>query len=682
MQREVTRKSKGRTLKVLVPHWEATQPEVLWPIYEDFRNFVIVLWRHLGLPAPTIAQLEIAHRLQYGYDSVEWETLDPSFVDGLFAVRGEGMAVGVPRKDVIRAFRAIGKSYLTSAFAIWRLMRNPRDEKIVVVSASSKKAKEFVDQVKGIIESFDLCKWLFAHPRESGAFRRDKADEFDVSYASLTQAHSVKAVGISGQITGSRATLLVADDMEIPQNSKTEDARITLISTVRNDFAPIVKTEHGRGDIIFLGTPQTEESMYNTLVEEMGYDCFCLPVRFPMADKMSSYILEREDKSKVNILAYYLRNRQQHGDLGYWEPTDTRYTEDELHKAEAEGRLHFMLQYMLDTELADAERYPLKQFDLMVFGLNPIKAPRSIQWGHDSQGLNRINDIKNVGFSGDYMMRPLFVDDEWREYEGKVLFVDPAGRGKDECSWSIVAQLNGMLFLLRNGAHKGDPMIAMRKLAMDAKAYNVDVIEIEPNYGQGMFMAALQPILMEIWGDLKHEFIDPKVQRQAAREVARRRMRRMGSTTARVDQDTYTVGCSVQESEWAKGQKETRIIDTLEPVLTTHRLVVDEVVVRQDLKEVAGAEREYSLMYQLTHITKDRQALKHEDRLESLAGAINHFQRTVVMDAKQATEAQRRSEFDKEIEDWINVRDASAQGRRVGKRRADGSRDEVHQWSV
>src|SRR5690606_612620 len=46
-----------------------------------------------------------------------------------------------PREDIIRAFRGLGKSYITAAFVIWRLMRNPRDEKVLVVSATGGKAK-------------------------------------------------------------------------------------------------------------------------------------------------------------------------------------------------------------------------------------------------------------------------------------------------------------------------------------------------------------------------------------------------------------------------------------------------------------------------------------------------------------------------------------------------------------
>jgi hypothetical protein len=213
---------------------------------------------------------------------------------------------GAIREDIIRAFRGLGKSYITATFAIWLLMRNPRDEKVLVLSATGDKAKEFVTQVKSIIASMPMLLWLLEGSRANGAVRRDEADQFDVTGASLSQSYSVKARGITGQITGSRATTLIADDIEIPQNSKTEAARAEILRIIRSDFVPITKTEHGKGDILFLGTPQTEESVYNVLVVEMGFRCFCIPVRYPTVEKLKSYTLMTEGRVPVDIMAPYL----------------------------------------------------------------------------------------------------------------------------------------------------------------------------------------------------------------------------------------------------------------------------------------------------------------------------------------------------------------------------------------
>jgi len=566
-----------------VPHW-FDKPEADWEAYESFPNFLCRVWDHIGLPAPTRAQLEIAHRLQYGYDSFEASTLSVEEAERLYSQ---------PREDIIRAFRGLGKSYITAAYVIWRAMRNPRDEKILVVSATGGKAKEFVSQVKGILASMPMVMWLLDGGRELGAPRRDQADEFDVAGASLSQSFSIAARGVLGQITGSRATLIVADDIEIPQNSRTEEARAKIVGIVRSDFEPITKTEHGKGDQIFLGTPQTEESVYNVLVVEMGFRCMCIPVRYPTREKVPNYTLLSAGRVPVDILAAYLRALHDSGQLDYGIPTDTRFGHDELLRTESKGRAEFALGYMLDTSLSDAERYPLKLHDLIVFATNVMKAPRTLQWGPDSDRKNLIRDLANMGFSGDYLLRPLFIDAEWVNYDQLVIFVDPAGRGKDETAWAVLGQLNGIIYLIALEGEVGDPHTAMQRIAIDAKKYGVREVIVEPNYGQGMWTVAFQPILTRV----------------------------------------YPGACSVKESEWAKGQKEVRIIDTLEPVLSSHRLVVNEAVLRDDLKT---EERSYSFMYQLTHITRERGSLSHDDRLDAVAGGVAYYMASMGMDSAQA----------------------------------------------
>jgi hypothetical protein len=601
------------------PHWEVNFPEEVWGAFEEFRNFLFLTWKHLGLPDPTPAQYEIAHRLQYGKDSSEQIEIDPT----------------KPREDIIRCFRSLGKSYITSAYAIWRLMRNPRDEKIMVVSATGSKAKEFVAQTKGILQSMELVQWLLEGSRDSGASRRDMAEQFDVAGSSLSQSYSVAARGITGQITGSRATLLIADDIEVERNSLTEEARQRIVKIVQSDFVPITKTEHGKGDIIFLGTPQTEESVYNTLVKEMGFRCITIPVRYPERDKLKNYVLtDNQTGRTVDILAPYLREQFENEKISYGQPTDTRFGSEELMGIEAKGKASFALQYMLDTSLSDAERYPLRQSDLVVMSCNPLKAPLNVQWGRHNDKHNLVRDIPNLGFSGDHFLRPLFIDTEWEPYESKVLFVDPSGRGADETAWAIVGILTGTMYLLHVGGISADPAEAMAQIAIDAKKYDVQTVEVEPNFGQGMWITAFQPILSRVWPG----------------------------------------GCTVVESEWAKGQKEGRIIDTLEPVMAQHRLVIDEDLAKRESK---ADDHRYSLLYQLTHITRDRGALKHDDRLDALSGAVAHFQRSMGQDVAEAAQSVLDERMEREIEDFMEWHEGGFRSQR-GVRRG-GERTEV--WS-
>lgn len=596
--------------------WESDDPAV-----EDFRNFLYVVWDHLGLPEPTSAQYEIAYFLQHGWagyartpdgEIVKWYDqplgTDFSTLTRLTEPDPRG------RSDILEAFRGIGKSYVTAAFCLWKLLRDPRDTKILVVSASSSKAKEFVSQVKTILMTLEVLEHLRPRPDQ-----RDMADRFDVNGASISQSPSLKAAGITGQITGSRATLIVADDIEVPDNSATEEARLKLLHKV-NEFDAIKVT--GYSEVLFLGTPQTEESIYTRLIKERGYSCFCLPARYPVAEKRRSYVLQREDGTEVDILAPFVRKVDDDPRLA-WKPTDPeRFDEHELAGREAKGRAFFALQYMLDTSLSDAERYPLKAHDLIVMSCNPMKAPITVQWGHATDQKNRKTDIPNYGFSGDYLLGPMFVDPEWRDYEQSVLFVDPSGRGKDETAWAIVKTLNGMLYLTHVGGYAGDPAEAMKRIAHDAKLHKVNEVLVEPNYAGAVWIAAFQPVLAEVWPG----------------------------------------GCTVLEAEWSKSQKEVRIVDTLEPVMTLHRLVVDERVARDQ-----------TFMYQLTHISRERGCLTHDDRIDAVAGAVARFTSTLMLDVNDAAKAQREAEFEELLEDFIETcQITGTSGMRSGRTRQGG----------
>lgn len=554
-----------------LPHW-VLMDEAVWPLFEDFPTFLGAVWFHLGLPEPTKRQLAVARRLQSPH------------------IGGSGGA-----EDIIRAFRGIGKSYITAAFALWRLMRNPRDEKVMVVSATTTKAKEFVAMVRTLMNTMSVLTFMIPNDDQT-----NQADRFDTRQASIGQNRSMKAAGITGQITGGRATLIVPDDIEIPGNSRTEEARERLMHYTSEFEAILIPGS----DIIYLGTPQTEQSLYNRLVKERGYGSYCVPARFPEPGKMSAYTIRTDDGVEVPILAPDLVADHKAGTLLPGDPTDPeRFDDAYLATREAKGRTFYQLQYQLDTSLSDAERYPLRQRDLVVFETNPLKAPRTVQWGRHSDAKNLVNDIANVGFSGDILLRPLFVDEDWREFDSKVLFVDPSGRGKDETAWWVVGHLNGWLYGLHMGAHQGDPATAMAMIANDAKRFAVNVVEVEPNFGQGIWVTAFKPILLGVWPG----------------------------------------GCTVQESEWAKGQKEQRIIDTLEPAMTQHRLVISESVLRTD---TLTSDLRYSFLYQLTHITRDRGALAHDDRLDALAGAVAHFAAALGLDSSLAAEEQARQEKD------------------------------------
>ena len=123
------------------PEWVQTESEQ--KLHDDFRYFLWFILSHLKLK-PTKRQYQVALWLQHG-----------------------------PRRRMVQGFRGLGKSWITSAFVLWRLYRNP-DERILVVSANEYKATEFATFTRRLIEEIELLQFL--RPRDS---QRDSVLAFD-----------------------------------------------------------------------------------------------------------------------------------------------------------------------------------------------------------------------------------------------------------------------------------------------------------------------------------------------------------------------------------------------------------------------------------------------------------------------------------------------------------------------
>jgi len=537
------------------------------PFRGDFRYFLVVVWRHVNLPDPTPAQLDIAEYMQHG-----------------------------SKRRVIEAFRGVGKSWMAAAYVLW-LLRNDPQKKVMVVSASKTRADDFSQFCLRLIKEMPLLQCLEPDREE----QRAASNRFDVRPAIPDQSPSVKSVGIFGQLTGSRADLILSDDVEVPNTSWSVGMREKLLTAV-GEFNAILKPG---GEIMFLGTPQTEESIYNKL-RQRGYDCRIWPARYP--DKPEKYggalapIIEEvclEQKGK---------------------PTDPRrFSEFDLMEREASyGRSAFALQFQLDTSLSDKERFPLRLSDLIVMEVSD-HAPEKIVW---SSGVDyRITDLPSVGFAGDYYHRPAYIHGDWLPFQGCVMFIDPSGRGSDETAYAVVAHLNGNLFLLDCGAFRdGYSDEVLTEIAKAAKRSNVNLIILEDQFGQGMLENLLKPHL------------------QAHHP------------------------CSI-ETVRSNVQKERRIINALEPVMNQHRLIVGRSVIEKDVKgrEDEAIERQlaYQLFHQLTHITTDRNCLQHDDRLDALAGAIQYWNESLAIDEDLAIRERKDELWDLEIEAFLgNIENA------------------------
>lgn len=532
----------------------------------DFKNFLYVVWKFLKLPDPTPIQYEMADYLQYG-----------------------------DNRKMTEAFRGVGKSWITSAYVLWVLRFHNADYKFEIVSASKSRADDFSSFTKRLINEMPLLHCLKPDPNKG---HRDSMIAFDVGLCRPAHAPSVKSVGIFGQLTGSRANEIIADDIEVPNNSCTQDARDKLEKAATEFEAIIVPG----GKVTYLGTPQSEESIYNKL-QGKGYAVRIWPARCPTEAKVPAY--------KGN-LAPSIVERMESGELKSGDPIDPlRFTDKDLTEREASyGRSGFALQFMLDTSLADAERYPLKLADLIITAMNDEKAPMAIQYGSSPDLI--LKDFPNVGFTGDRFYRPLFMDKDWAPYEGSVMSIDPSGRGKDDTGYAVVKQLHGYLYVPEAGGLQGgyddETLIALAKIAQRNK---VNCIVIESNFGDGMFTKLFTPILARYWP------------------------------------------CTIEEIRH-NIQKEKRIIDTLEPLMNRHRLIIDPSVIKSDLKGLGETlEVKMSLFYQLTHITKDRGALKHDDRLDALAMACAYWVDSMSRDEKIAVDSYKEELLDRDLETFM-----------------------------
>ena len=547
--------------------------DVLTALQGDFKLFLQALWSQLDLPEPTRAQYAIANYLQHG-----------------------------PKRLQIQAFRGVGKSWITGAFVLWTLFNEP-EKKIMIISASKERADNMsIFLQKLIIET----PWL-SHLQPKSDDARWSRISFDVN-CSPSQAPSVKSVGITGQLTGSRADLMILDDVEVPGNSMTEMMREKLLQLCTEAESILTPKDDSR--IMYLGTPQTTFTIYRKLAER-NYRPFVWPARVPR--KLANY---------EGLLAPQLQEDIEQGATA-WDVTDPdRFSNEDLIEREASmGRSNFMLQFMLDTSLSDAEKFPLKMADLVITSINPDTAPDSVVWCSDPK--NCLKELPTVGLPGDYFYSPMQLQGEWEPYAERICSVDPSGRGSDETAAAYISQRNGFLYLHEMRAYKdGYSDNTLLDILKGCKKYKASTLLIESNFGDG------------IVGELFKKHIQ-----------------------------NLTMNIGIEETR-ANVRKEDRIIDALEPVLNQHRLVIDRSVIDWDYKSNPDEAPErrllYMLFYQMSRMCREKGAVRHDDRIDCLAQGVKYFTDAFGISAQEEIKARKREEWNQMLESFLEDPQQSA----------------------
>lgn len=521
---------------------------------------------------------------------------------------GNFLAEG-PYMLMIQAQRGQAKTTITACYAVWTLIHNPK-ARVLILSAGGTQANEISTLIVKLLTTMEELECMRPDPSNGD---RTSVEAFDVHYTlkGVDKSPSVACSGVTGNLQGKRADLLIADDIESVKNSRTGMMRELLLALTR-DFTSICAD----GRIVYLGTPQSQDSIYNTLPAR-GFEVRIWPGRYPTNKQIENYgdmlapaILRRLQMNPA--LAYgggMLKDQGQPVEEGEY------LGEAQLQAKELDqGPSYFQLQHMLNTRLADSLRYPLKTENLVVMRLNALgNFPMTVVRGMTGDKLQPYN----IGAMTFNMMQPHEVSQETAKLQSKVMYVDPAGGGQnaDETGYAVVGFLNGNVYVLECGGVPGgyarDTLITLKRIATRNE---VNVVKIEKNMGYGAFAAVWTPILRE-------DERDPQTQ------------------------VLLHPGWKGQiEEDYVTGQKEARIIETLEAVIARGSLIVNESIVQEDTESIQrySAEKRltYSLFHQLRRITKERGALTHDDRLDALEGAVRHYIAMLAIDQKKAVEAQ------------------------------------------
>lgn len=510
-----------------------------------------------------------------------------------------------PAYLMVQAQRGQAKTTITAIFAVWCLIHNPKS-RVLIVSAGATQANEISTLVVKMIQSVDILECL--RPDKTNG-DRTSVEAFDVHYSlkGVDKSPSVACVGITSNLQGKRADLLIADDVESQKNSQTAVMRSQLLNIIR-DFPSICS----EGRIVYLGTPQSIESIYNSLPSS-GFAVRIWPGRVPNAEQIKHYgtALAPSIARKAKAHPELMSGSGMDGKQGA--ATDTYLTDELLLKKEvAQGQAFFQLQHMLLTALTDALRYPLKTENLIALRLDGENLPLAVVRSMNEQHQKQVS-VDGRQFT---VSTALTVSKDVGTKQARVLYIDPAGGGinADETGFAVLDLLNSYLFLQEwAGIPGGHDKAKLDALADIAIRWRPTIIKIEKNMGFGLFREVLQPVLKQAF-------------------------------------DKAGLPMPSIEDDLVVGQKETRIIGTLEPVLGRGSLVINEDILGREADSVSrydiNVRLTYSGLFQMSTLTRDKNSLRHDDRLDALEGAVRHFSAALAVDQTKAIEALRKRELE------------------------------------
>lgn len=158
------------------------------------------------------------------------------------------------RRGLLMAFRNSGKSTLVGLFGAWLLYTYP-DTRILILSADHMLAKKMVHHIKQIIERHPLTQRLKPDTPEEWA-----SDRFTVRRTGGMRDPSVLARGLTANMTGCRADIILCDDVEVPKTCDTPKKRRDL----RQKLSELDYILTPGGLILYIGTPHAADTIYQS----------------------------------------------------------------------------------------------------------------------------------------------------------------------------------------------------------------------------------------------------------------------------------------------------------------------------------------------------------------------------------------------------------------------------------
>jgi len=459
---------------------------------------------------------------------------------------------------ILMAQRGLAKSLTSQIYVLWRLLNNP-EEKILIMSAGRTRASSYSQFVQKLIKMLPVTQ----HMTPRHGMERTSGESFDVAGAAPSDSPSMYAVGAATQVTGFRASLIIYDDIETAVTVESV-VKTEAINTYAGEAQNLLMS--GKDESITLSTPHSINSIYIEWIEERGYKPFIIPAYYTN----DTYLY-------WGGLAPFITDRLKNDPTLLGQPVDERLNAEFLMSKKMRiGKSKFKLQYEIDVSDSDALRFPLKLSDFIVADIDDDTAPLKI--GYSSMPDNILYQ-KHNGFAKDKLYMPRFESPETAEYDYKIMSIDTAGRGADETGISIIYHLNSRLFVKKiiglEGGYEDEILIGIAELC---KMHKINTLVIEENFSDGMFTKMIEPHI------------------------------------ARISPKTEIEGIRVS------GQKEVRIIESLEPLLNQHRIVLGKEVLEYDITTTKSAN---SFAYQLSHLTREKGCLRHDDRIDSLSNGVS-----------------------------------------------------------